>query len=797
MPIHTGGRVAPYVNFIPAAPHQQCPVAWLTTGALVFPSETPERQTAEAFSVAGANATLAVMGQWWQGAGPIPFGPLNVFVLDASVGNWTLQAGDTGSNPDLSWEYWNGAWSKLTLTLDQTQNLKSSGKVKFTVPTDIASADWAGKTSTWIRARLIGGDYGTETVTVLTKDMGGGVTQQTIVRSTSGIKPPVVVSLSISYALTTGVAPTYLLAQDSRTLRDESVANTTAGATVEAFVPLSLTLGRLQQGGTPASPSDDDCPADCACPPSTSGASSTAASGAASPAASPTSASSSVASTATLAPGVVPATGRSLFLGFDAALSGASVNVLFMVATEHNNDALAPLTVEALVGDRFVPVVVEDGTRGLGESGILTLAFGESPTFVQLFGQTANWLKITPTTKDPSAAAAWDPDLSGVYLNAAWASATETLTRELVGSSDGAPSLTFTLQRPPLLQNTLELRVNEPLGDEDLKKLRAADLNNVITDDPDLPGNWVLWSQVTDPGDSEATDRVYALDETTGTITFGDGKGGAIPPIGVDSIVAFKYQRTEPPAAGAIDVPANSITARTQLNLVSPVSGVESVSSADQAAGGAPPEPDAQVLKFGGTALRNRGRAVTAVDLEDLAVASSPDIAQARAIVAATGTRLIVVMRGANPAPSRAQQRELTRTMLTVTPVAFAAAHTLIIEAPAIRRLRIGLSLSVDTLDHAGGVANNAETKIKNSLDTLTGGRTGDGWPLGVSPTVDDIALALLDIGHLESITDISLLEVLADGTEGPWPASLKVNELVQLDADAFRFQFDSVEQFV
>ncbi|MDE2448654.1 MAG: hypothetical protein KGO22_06770 [Gammaproteobacteria bacterium] len=795
LPIHTGGRPAPCAILDATLPAQQCTAALLAEGQLIFPGKTPESQNGEAFGTAGPFVTLAVMDAWW-GAAPYPLGPGSGFFVSA---NWTLQKGDITSSPDLSWEYWNGAWSKLPLTADGTQNLKSTGAVSFVTPVDITSSDWAGKTSFWIRARLIGGDYGTEQVTVITKDLGGGVTQQTIERSTSGIKPPVVVSLAISYALTAAVTPTYLLAQDSGSIHDESDANRTAGASVEAFVPLSLTLGRLSGSGGTITSSDGACPPDCACPPNPTcppGCDCPPASGSTSSGAALSPGRPAAATSSSTAPAVVPATGRSLFLGFDAAVGGASVNLLFMVAVENNHDALAPLTVEALVGDHFVPVVVADGTRALGESGILTLAFGESPTMVELFGQTLNWLEITPSPKDATAAAAWSPNLSGIYLNAAWASATETLTRELLGSSVGEPNLTLTLQRPPLLAGSLQLRVNEPLGDEDLKALLEEDAAKVVTDDPNLPGDWVLWTQVDDPGDWGPTDRVYALEEATGTITFGDGQAGAIPPVGTDSIVAFWYQRTEPPAAGAIDVPANSITARTQLNLVTPVATVEAVYSADHAAGGAPPEPDARVLKVGGTALRNRGRAVTAIDLEDLTLASSVDIAQARAIVSAQGTRLIVVMRGPNPAPSRAQRRELTRLMLTVTPVAFTAAQALTIEAPVIRRLRISLRLSVDTLDHAGAVAAAAESNIEAFLDTLTGGRTGDGWPLGTSPTADDVALALLDIADLVSIEDISLAEALADGAEGAWPATLQVYELAQLDSDALRFQFDSVEQF-
>jgi len=79
-------------------------------------------------------------------------------------------------------EYWNGtAWSLLGKR-DLTQNLKTTGNLFFDVPPDIASSDWAGKTNFWIRARLIGGDYGREKVTVITKNVLSG-TEQTISRS--------------------------------------------------------------------------------------------------------------------------------------------------------------------------------------------------------------------------------------------------------------------------------------------------------------------------------------------------------------------------------------------------------------------------------------------------------------------------------------------------------------------------------------------------------------------------------------------------------------------------------------
>lgn len=703
-----------------------------------------------------------------------------VRVRRGAVGVWSRQLGATDSNPELSWEYWSGSWSKLKIDVDETLNLKASGAIRFKIPPDIAATDWAGKTSFWIRARLIGGDYGSEDVSVVIEPLGGEKSKQTIVRSTAGIKPPVVVNLGISYSICDSVLPSFVLAEDSGSIRDQSDANRTLGAIVEGFIPLAVSLGRLRADGKPLTkPPGDPCPPDCEC---------AGASGAAGASGTP-----SAVAAAILPPVVSPATGRALFLGFSAELSGAPVNVLFVIDREGDYAKLAPLTVEALVGDRFLPVVSRDGTRALGETGLLTLAFAQTPTRAELFGKPLAWLRLSPTAKDPSAAKGWKPSLKGTYLNAAWANATETLTRERVGSSDGSPNLTLKLARPPVLRDSLELRAKESLGTEERDALLKADRENV-RNDPDLPGDWVRWKKVVDPGDEGPAERVFALDESAGEIRFGDGLHGAIPPVGPDSIVAFQYQRTEPPAKGAVDVPANAIEARTKLNLVTPVAGVEAVFSADHAAGGAPSEPDERVLQFGSAKLRHRGRAVTARDLEDLALASSPDIAQARALLRGKRIRLVIVMRGKEPSPNLAQCRELRRLLLGVAPFTARATDALSVEGPAVRRFRIELGLSVDSLDDAGSVAEEVRTRVKAFFDSATGGISKDGWPLGANPREIDVISVLIDVPHLESIADVALVEAFDDGTERPWAGSLEPNQLARLAGDWFRFRFEGTE---
>jgi hypothetical protein len=678
---------------------------------------------------------------------------------------WLRSLDDTSTNPELSWEYWNGTgWWKLVVTRDETLNLRISGELRFKVPAELAPTDWSGRTNYWIRARLIGGDYGREKVSVAIskRDPMTGLRHQTIERSTEDIHAPSVVRIGISYSICDSLLPALVMTKDSGSLRDQSDANRTAGAKVEAFVPVAVLLGRLS--GTPAAAAHADC-----CTPI--------------PDSKPTAESTSTSSTAS---------GRALYVGLDAPLLGEPINVLLLVE-ERPHDEFAPMTVEVLRADRFVPVSVNDATRALGESGVLSMAFPVEATPRELFGRTLRWLRLTPAAG--TSWADWKPKVLGAYLNGVWASAAETLTRELVGSSQGEPKLTLYLARPPVLRNTLELRVREPLGEEERIALNRGSADQVLSAVANLPGDWVLWKRVIDPADEEPTARVYALDDATGEIRFGDGRHGRIPPVGRDSIVAFTYRRTEPASAekGAV-VPGNAITARTALNLVSPIESVEAVFAADQGAGGAPPEEVDRVLRFGVAKLRHRQRALTVRDIEDLVLESSPDIAQARCFARNAFIQLVAVMRGANPRPSAAQLRELHRLLVAEAPPALSARQALRIGGPKLRWLRVDLRLRVASLDVAGPVGRDARNRIIALFDTATGGAAAEGWALGENPSEADIAVALTNAPRLEGIAAVALREITADGSDQQWPLSLKRNELAQLAKDAVRIEFETIE---
>ena len=754
-------------------------------GKFVFASPiAPSNQSATCYGVdQNDHPRVVALDRNWTSR-PLPQNAPTTFTIQFNNLSWRHELIDTASNPALSWEYWNGkGWWSLDVS-DATQRLARSGALSFVVPADIAESDWGGKTNYWIRTRLVGGDYGREEVNVFTFPATDPVTQavgtvQTVNRSTAKVRAPLVLGIQASYSICKEMVPTFVQVEDSGTLRDQSDANRTDGAIVEAFTPISVMLNRLSpdssttlKGTNVETTSATNGEAARCCGQAQGLVIDIAGLEKAPDAAGPLK------------------IDRSIFVGLDAIPSEAPVNLLLLVDERDHKD-FAPMRVEVLIADRFEPLVVNDATRALGETGIVSMSFAIPPTRSELFGhKNLTWLRFIPKSANKN----WKPTIHGAYLNAVWASATESLTRELLGSSNGEPNLTLHLARPPVLHHTLELRVKEPLGDEERQALVDQDPQSVLSTVEQLPGDWVLWSQVNDPDDESAEARAYALDESTGEIRFGDGVHGRIPPIGRDSIVAFRYCRTEPDSTGGENVPANTIAPRTILNLVSPVDSVESVVAADQAAGGAPPESDDRVLRFGFARLRHRNRAVTLQDLEALTLQSSPEIVQARAFARRGTTHVVVVMRGRTPQPTAAQIRELHRLLLDVSPMSLSATGALRITGPQVRRLRVELELLVDTLDHAGALAAFIKQRLSEFLDAAVGGVDGDGWTLGLKPSEEDIALALVDAPYLLSFLDIKLREITEDGQTLPNIEKLRATELVMLADDPIRITFQTAE---
>lgn len=679
---------------------------------------------------------------------------------------WEVVGPDVPANPALSWEYWNGAsWWALAAEqlVDGTRDLQKGGVVFFHIPADLAPTDVAGKKSHWIRARLVGGDYGEARVTVTTVDKGGGKTEQVAKRDTSSIRAPYVTSLRLGYCALDPVRPEIVLTEDNLGFVDQTSANE-AGLEFPVFVPVAEAMNpRPVTPKTRRSPDAGGCEEECVDPAGTDRDPCSAA-GAYDSCDSPCVAEPgrNRPPAAAAAEGFV----RGLMIGLDRPFLGNSVSFYFEAAPGGPPELLIA---EILRDGRFVRVrIAEDGSHGLTESGIVTLAMPASPDGSDRLGASAHWLRLRPKL-EPSK---WSPRLRGIHLNAVAAESIETRRKERIGSSDGTPGQTFRLAEAPVSPKSLELRVRELLDDAERN---APDLD--VAAPEGMEGDWVLWRN----GDPESADdaaRVFGFDAESGTIRFGDGRHGRIPPLGAE-LMAVGYAKVH----GAR---ANGVAAGAALQPVSPLAGVESVLVLEAAAGGTDAETVADGVRRAAAKVRHGDRLVSLADIEEYAATLVSGIEQVRAERRRGAVRLIVV----GGREGAGWRRQMGAQIAAVAGYGVARPGGLEVVGP--RYLELGLDLDLEPAE-AGGFADAAKRAadaVAALLDPGTGGHSGTGWPLGRVPDDSDVAAALAAIEKIAIPTRIALFRIdRKTGSRSDLPPSIPSDVLVRLDPESLRIE--------
>jgi hypothetical protein len=268
---------------------------------------------------------------------------------------------------------------------------------------------------------------------------------------------------------------------------------------------------------------------------------------------------------------------------------------------------------------------VRDGSAGLTRSGIVVLDIPDA---------TARWVE---SVHDPAANSLWlralwpedqpiELPLNGIAINVVEARNVQSVRNEIAGSSTGRASQNFRVLRQPVL------------GDVSLQVREENDA-------------WVRWREADDVTDSGPDARDFQLDRLAGTLRFGDGRNGRIPPQGAGNI-RLSY-RTGGGRAG--NVPARTIT-----QLRTTVRGVESVINPEPASGGVDSDTALGRRAAASAWLRHRDRAICIDDFADLALRASPEVARAYCLPPREGTvvgadagtvQLLVVPNGLDPRP--------------------------------------------------------------------------------------------------------------------------------------------------
>ncbi|MFI0237575.1 baseplate J/gp47 family protein [Streptomyces sp. NPDC016845] len=448
------------------------------------------------------NTVWAQLGNGW-GTAPPRQGRVVVLGTPGQPA-WTVDAFARGyENPELSWEFFDGhGWRVLDDGfVDHTQHLSTSGDIEFVVPGELRTTEIGGRQDHWIRARLIGGDYGRPKYVVQETLLDKNTRTQTVTTDTTDLHPPEILAVEAAFVLSDRIPPETVLVENNLDVRDETAAAATAAARFDLFQGSSaLTDGRALFAGL------------------------------------------------TAAPGVGPVT-----LFADADDQDGDTALLADLRTPDSwrslpvDDRTRALRRRGLITITFDADPAPAHLFGQDRVWLRLRPAGTATTWAPVVHRLLlNATGITHARTMPNEIVGSSPGEPALTLRLAephvLPDSVELRIREELSDEE----LTQLRQRRAR-QQPGQQQDGEPL---------------VSTDPERFPGSWVRWQRVDTLTGHHGDARVYLLDPATGQLRFGDGRTGRIPPAGRDNIRCFRYRQGGGPE-GNLDAwsPARLISA--------------------------------------------------------------------------------------------------------------------------------------------------------------------------------------------------------------------------------------------
>ncbi len=447
-----------------------------------------------------------------------------------------------------------------------------------------------------------------------------------------------------------------------------------------------------------------------------------------------------------------PAPGDAVYLGFQHALAGNVVRLdvetsVFGLGVDPDRP---PLAWEVWSGEAWIPTTVHsDDTGGLNRTGSVSLLIPPWHASLTLTHRRAYWLRGRYTEPDAGQPAyTASPEIQGLAVASLGGTVAahhcQYLPAEVLGRSEGRPGQVFTCrQRPVLARDPKDMVVTEGVDGR------------------------IEWREVPDFSWSGPGDHDVIWDGTTGEIRFGpavrypDGtvrQHGAVPSGGAE--VSVTGYTTGGGAGGNVGAGTLSVLRTT-------IPYIDRVTNLERATGGVDGESVANAKLRGPLALRTGDRAVTAADVERLALDADPGVVRARCLPPASPgapVRLMLVRQ----VEKRPQSLELDDFAIDDRLFATVRDHleprrvlgtSIQIGTPYYQGVSIAALVSATPGRPIDLVRERALEALYHWMNPLVGGPAGSGWPFDTDLTSGAVAEMLAAVEGVERVEEVVLFE--------------------------------------
>ncbi len=393
---------------------------------------------------------------------------------------------------------------------------------------------------------------------------------------------------------------------------------------------------------------------------------------------------------------------------------------------------------------------VGDETDSFKKGGIVHFFVPPDIEATSQFGRELYWIKVE--IKDGKWLSC--PGLEGIFLNTVWALNNITLRDEVLGSGNGEPDLTFNFSNRPVLEGQV-IEVKEESGA--------------------IEEVWVSWAEVNNFTLSDPSSRHYILDRENGTITFGDGIRGMVPPTCKikNNIIARRYV-----SGGGL---RGNVSSGIITSLKKTIPNIDGVINHILSSGGMDMECLETVVDRFPHTIKNRGRAVTNEDFEWLAHEASQYVAKARCMLKNDTITVIIVPEYEDKAPLPDSGLLNLVEMYLKERAFFTILHKIKAIGPDYTQINAYVKVRPVSLKESTIVLERVEKRLKTFLHPLKGGHMGKGWDFGQNISISQVAVVIEGIEGVDYVNEIELTERLS-GQEKKEMSGLE-NILIEPDA--------------
>lgn len=346
------------------------------------------------------------------------------------------------------------------------------------------------------------------------------------------------------------------------------------------------------------------------------------------------------------------------------------------------------------------------------------------------------WLRLRPTQKLASLPIAY------VGVNAVEVDQLRTLRDRIVGQSDGRPDQVVQLPATNVDPSSLVVQVESP------------------------EHGFVAWGLVDDLGAAHRDAEVFRLDPEAGTIHFGDGARGRIPPTSMRYRVAFL--RSGGGQAG--NLPPELLKQITANDLAGNLVARLNVSQPLPTHGGADAETLADAERRIPAMLRHRDRAVTEQDYREIAM-STPGVRVGRVellpkfkpqqrlldVPGVVSVMVLPALQGLEPPAPRPDRYFLESVHTWLDARRPLGTELYVIGAEYVQ---IGVSVAVDI--RAGFEREQTLLEVRQALRAWLwplppGGPVLSGWPLGAPLQSAELVVPVARVTGVAAVLDLRL----------------------------------------